>query len=54
MWNKHLYLFLVNINTYYNTHENSNNSVLNRVYNILHNQSTTTKGSNLCSCRLES
>ena len=28
-------------------HKNSNISILNRVYNILHNQSTTTKGSNL-------
>ena len=39
MWNKHpWFLFLVNSNTYYNTHENSNISVLNRVYNTLHKQ----------------
>ena len=37
------FFLIVNSNTYYNTHENSNISVLNRVYNILHNQSTTTK-----------
>ena len=30
----------VNNNTYKNMHENSNNSILNRVYNTLHNQST--------------
>ena len=37
------YFFLVNSNTYQNTYENSNISVLNWVYNTLHNQSTTTK-----------
>ena len=47
-----LHFFGVNSNTYYNTYENSIISVLNRVYNILYNQSTTTKWSNLCSCRL--
>ena len=49
MWDKHSF-FLVNHNTYYNTHENSYISVLNRVYNKLHNQSTITKWPNLCSC----
>ena len=39
-------------NTYQNTHENSNISILNRVYNTLFNQSTTTKEPNLCNCRL--
>ena len=39
-------------NIYQNTHENSNISILNRVYNTLLNQSTTTKEPNLCSCRL--
>ena len=52
MWDKH-HFFLINHNTYYNTHENSNISFLNRVYNTLHNQSTTIKGHNLYSCRLE-
>lgn len=37
------HFFLVNNNTYQNTYE-KNNSVLNRVYNTLHNQNTTTKG----------
>ena len=41
--------FLVNGNTYYNIHENSNISILNWVYNTLHNQSTTIKWLNLCS-----
>ena len=39
-------------NIYQNTHENSNISILNRVYNTLLNQSITTKKPNLCSCRL--
>ena len=34
MWDKH-HFFLVNNNTYYNTHENSNISFLNRVYNTI-------------------
>ena len=51
MWDKH-HFFLVNNNTYYNTHENSNISFLNQVYNTLHNQSTTTKAPNLCSYKL--
>ena len=42
----------VSSNTYQNTHKNNNNSILNWVYNTLQNQSTTTKISNLCSCRL--
>ena len=41
--------FLVNNNTYLNTHENNNTSVLNRVRNTLYNQNTTTKESNICS-----
>ena len=41
MWDKQPF-FLVNSNTYYNTHENSNISILNRVYNTLHNQNTIT------------
>ena len=36
-----------------NTHENSNINVLNQIYNTLHNQNTTIKEPNLCSCRLE-
>ena len=39
-------------NIYQNTHENSNISILNRVYNTLFNQSTTTKEPNLYSYRL--
>ena len=37
------FFFLVNSNTYQNTHKNSNISVLNQVYNTLHNQNTNTK-----------
>ena len=36
------FFFLVNSNTYQNTHENSNISVLHQVYNTLFNQSITT------------
>ena len=46
-----IFFLLVNSNTYYNIHEN-NNSVLNQIYNTLHNQSTTTKWPNFCNCRL--
>ena len=49
------FFFGVNSNTYLKIHENNNNNddddVLNQVYNTLRNQNTTTKGSNLCSCR---
>ena len=41
-----LFFFGGNRNTYQYTYENSNTNVLNRVYNTLHNQSTTKKGYN--------
>ena len=51
------FFFGVNSNTYLKIHENNNNNddddVLNQVYNTLYNQNITTKGSNICSCRLE-
>ena len=41
------FFLIVKSNTYYNTYENSNTSILNRVYNILYNNhDTTTKWSN--------